>query len=126
MSEPNYDCDKCPGYCCSYDEIALTSKDISRLATHLGLDDEAFITRHTKYGTFNGPAREPMMMKHQPDRHFRTICTFFDTDTRRCTVYDARPDACRDYPHEPRCGYYDFLTFERKLQGKEDHVAVTR
>ena len=32
-----YDCLKCPGYCCSYPVIALTKRDVERLAKHLGI-----------------------------------------------------------------------------------------
>ena len=49
---------------------------------------------------------------------------FFDTDERRCTIYEARPSTCRTYPGG-RCGYYDFLTFERNTQDDPEHVAGT-
>ena len=29
-----YNCSKCPGYCCSYPLIALTKRDVERLAKH--------------------------------------------------------------------------------------------
>ena len=32
-----YSCSKCPAYCCSYPEIEVTTRDIERLAKHLGL-----------------------------------------------------------------------------------------
>jgi hypothetical protein len=32
-----YNCKKCPGYCCSYPLIALTKRDVERLAKHFGL-----------------------------------------------------------------------------------------
>jgi hypothetical protein len=40
-------------------------------------------------------------------------------------VYEARPGVCRKYPDTPRCGYYDFLTFEREQQGDPDYIATT-
>ena len=46
-------------------------------------------------------------------------------ETRRCTIYEARPGACRDYPNGSSCGYYDFLKFEREHQGDEDFIATT-
>jgi len=120
-----YNCTDCPGFCCSYDEILLTDADVARLRAHLGLSEDALIARHTKYGMFHGAARHPLMLKHKPDPHFRTICTFFDPERRCCTIYEARPDTCRNYPHGDMCGYYQFLTFERRLQGDDDYVAVT-
>ena len=35
-----YNCQKCPGYCCSYPLIALTKRDVERLAKHFGLGFE--------------------------------------------------------------------------------------
>jgi len=65
------------------------------------------------------------IMKRQDDEHFGRICQFFDTGARRCTVYEGRPQICRDFPAEKRCGYYDFLEFERRHQEDDNHVAVT-
>ncbi len=38
-------------------------------------------------------------------------CYFLDTHTRRCTVYDKRPNTCRDFPVKvgPRIAYCPFL-----------------
>src|SRR5580765_7545280 len=32
-----YNCAKCPGYCCSYELIPLTKRDVERLAAHAGI-----------------------------------------------------------------------------------------
>ena len=53
-----------------------------------------------------------MVLRHQPDKIYGTICKFINRETRRCTVYEARPEICRSYPGNSRCGYYDFLSFE--------------
>jgi uncharacterized protein len=37
-------------------------------------------------------------------------------------VYEARPTVCREYPNGKRCGYYDFLKFERKHQDDPDFI----
>src|SRR6185312_15774305 len=51
----------------------------------------------------------------------------FDTKERRCTIYKARPAACRDYPgNNCRCGYYDFLMHERRVQDDDTFVAKLR
>jgi len=42
-----------------------------------------------------------------------------------CTIYEARPGVCRKYPDSNRCGYYEFLKFEREQQGDEEMVALT-
>ena len=37
-------------------------------------------------------------------------------------IYEARPDVCREFPNGKKCGYYDFLKFERKHQDDEDFI----
>ena len=101
-----YDCKKCPGYCCSYPLIALTRRDIDRLAKHLGLSPEECERRFTRPS--DGHKR---VMRRKKDVHFGRICRFFDTKNRRCTIYEARPAICREFPGKGRCGYYDFLSF---------------
>ena len=48
-----------------------------------------------------------------------------DQKTRRCGAYEARPGVCRGYPDSPRCGYYEFLKFERAHQGDDKFIALT-
>ena len=115
-----YDCNKCPAYCCSYEHIPVTKKDIRRLAKHFGVDEDKAFRKFTKKG--DGDER---VLRHQDDEHFGTICQFIDSDTRGCTVYEARPAICRDFPGEARCGYYDFLEFERRHQEDPEWVATT-
>jgi len=116
-----YDCTRCPAYCCSYAFIHVTARDIARLARHLGLSAEELRAKHTKQG--RGPRQRAL--RHKSDPHFGTVCRFLDTETRGCTVYQARPAICRDFPGTRRCGYYDFLTFERRSQGDPGWVATT-
>lgn len=117
-----YDCKKCPGYCCSYPLIEVSRADIARLARHFDIDDATAEERFTLYD------REEKVrgLRKQKDEFFGTVCRFFDTKERRCTVYEARPATCRDYPYSKGCGYYQFLKFERDLQGDAKFVAMTR
>lgn len=116
-----YNCDKCPGYCCSYPEIEVTPRDIERLAKHFGLDYKATEARFTKYDE----KEKATLLRHRKDKIFATMCTFFDQDKRRCSVYEARPAVCRAYPDSPRCGYYEFLKFERAHQDDGEFIALT-
>ena len=116
-----YCCDRCPSYCCSYPRIPVKDADIRRLARHLGMTPEAAARKFTKKGEEPGE----VIMRHQPDPVYGTICRFIDLETRRCTVYEARPSICRTYPGNCRCGYYDFLSFERKVQDDPDFVPST-
>lgn len=122
VADNQFDCTTCPGFCCTYDQIDLTPQDVDRLCSHLGISEEKLITKYTKLGMFQGRSRYPLMLKHKSDRHFSKICTFFDGEQRHCTVYDARPEACRAYPHGEKCGYFEFLSFERALHDDKDHV----
>jgi uncharacterized protein len=115
-----YDCSKCPGFCCSYPLIELGKRDIKRLAEHFDVSIAAATNRFTRL-----EGKRKRVMRRKVDEHFGRICRFFDTKKRQCTIYDARPKTCRDYPTQKRCGYYDFLSFERAQQGDKKWVART-
>jgi Fe-S-cluster containining protein len=116
-----YSCLKCPGYCCSYPEIEVTPRDIERLGRHFGLDYKQAEERFTKYD----PVEKVRLLRHRKDKVFDSTCMLFDQEKRRCTVYESRPAVCREYPDSPRCGYYDFLKFERAHQDDPDFIALT-
>jgi len=115
-----YDCSKCPAYCCSYDRIIVTKRDVNRLAKHFGVDDETALNRFTKL------VDGEQVLRHQKDEIYGSVCMFLDVKTRRCTVYEARPGVCREYPEGPRCGYYDFLRWERSHQEDDEFVPLQR
>lgn len=117
--KPQYDCSKCPGYCCSYKRISVSNGDLSRLAKHFGIERETAVRRFTKI------AEGEPVLRHQKDEIYGTICMFFDTNERRCTIYEARPGVCREYPERPRCGYYEFLRWERRHQDDPEFVPLT-
>ncbi len=117
----SYDCAKCPGYCCSYQLIEINKRDITRLARHFELEYSVAEERFTKYDA----SQKARVLRHRKDTVFKTICMFFDQKERRCTVYESRPGVCRDYPLAKRCGYYDFLKFERDQQDDPDYIALT-
>ncbi len=118
-----FDCTKCPGYCCSYPRIEVKASDVKRLARHFGIEVEEAERRFTRsYRSDEGVER---ILRHQKDEIYGSICRFFDTTERRCTVYAARPGVCRQYPNGTKCGYYDFLKFERKHQDDPDFVPLS-
>jgi Fe-S-cluster containining protein len=117
----NYSCAKCPAYCCTYTEIEVTSRDIERLARHFNLRYAQAEERFTKPDA-KGKFR---MMRHRKDTIFDSACMMLDQEKRRCSVYDARPGVCRKYPDTSRCGYYEFLKFERIQQGDKELAALT-
>jgi len=115
----SYDCLKCPAYCCSYERIIVEKKDLTRLARHFGVDVETARKRFTKI------KEKEQVLRHQKDKIYGSVCMFLDLKTRNCTIYDARPGVCHEYPAQNRCGYYDFLKWERKHQEDDTFVPLT-
>jgi uncharacterized protein len=118
---PFYNCDRCPSYCCSYPRIQVEPSDLMRLAKHFGVTEGAA----RKMFVRRGEERGELILRHTPDEIYGTACQFLDRGTRRCSIYEARPAICRNYPGDGRCGYYDFLSFERRAQEDPDHVPST-
>jgi uncharacterized protein len=116
----SFDCTQCPGYCCSHARIAVTDHDVRRLARHLGLSAAVARTRLTRrYKTKDVDER---ILRHRKDSVYASVCALLDRETRRCSVYAARPNVCRRYPYGNRCGYYGFLKFERDFHDDQDFV----
>ena len=79
----------CGGECCS--AVPLSDEEVQRiLAATGGSFDDWFET--TNAGTFTRSKTIPS----DPDVIVYRCC-FFDSDTRICTIYDLRPQICRDY-----------------------------
>lgn len=116
-----YDCTKCPAYCCSvYERVQVTARDIRRLARHFGITPEVATLRYTKlFG-------EEKVLRRKSDPVLGKSCGFLNTQTRRCTIYEARPQVCREFPTTSRCAYYDLLKFERKQQDDPDVLPLVK
>lgn len=114
-----FDCAKCPAFCCSiYEVVAVSDRDLRRLAVHHGLGVKAAETRFTRKHTGD------RVLRRKRDALLGTTCRFLHADTRRCTIYAARPTVCRGYPGQTRCAYYDVVQFERNVQEDEDVVPL--
>lgn len=117
----SYDCSRCSGFCCSYPLIEVTAKDIALLAKYFKISPQKARDKYTK------DAKEPKLTKHRVLRHqyhpvYNTICAFYNPHSWRCTIYDARPDVCHEYPGKGNCAYFNFLDFERRHQRDESVV----
>ena len=82
------DCLKCAN-CCKTTSPLFRDKDISRLAKHLRLKDVDFIEQYLKIDS-------------DGDYVFKSAPCPFLMDDNYCSVYEYRPNACRDYPHTDR------------------------
>jgi uncharacterized protein len=81
-------CGSCMNKCCSQpdDWVYLTARESSRLEIISGVSKEEFTAERENAKT---------------GYVFRTLklpCRFLDSQTGQCTVYEARPMACRLYP----------------------------
>ena len=107
-----YDCAKCIAYCCSiYDRVVVNNRDLKRLARYFGMTPEATEAKYTKRW------KKERILRRSNDPIFGRSCMFLHPETRGCTIYLGRPQVCREYPDQSRCGYYDVLQFEREQQG---------
>jgi len=124
VTAPNklkYDCDKCVAYCCSiYERVQVNVRDVRRLAAHFGVTPEVASARYTKvFG-------KERILRRRADRLFGQACMFLNQETRKCTIYHARPGTCREFPTTTRCAYYDLIEFEREQQNDPDVVPLVK
>lgn len=118
-----FNCEKCPGYCCSYQIIPVKKRDLQRLADHFSISFEEAEKQFVDKG--NKKDGGPYKIKRKKDFWFGKVCRFLDLETRACTIYDARMQICREYP-SGKCGYYEFLKIERETQEDPDLIAITQ
>lgn len=92
-------CSYCPAYCCYRLEgstLYLDAIDINRIARHFNIQD--------------GEVRKRFIVEKNT---FRTgpdgSCIFLNNEQmcRRCTIHEARPRQCREFPYEAPCPYLE-------------------
>ena len=117
----NYDCTKCPAYCCAiYERVQVSKRDIMRLAKHFGVTYETAVVRYTR------PYQNERVLRRKADPILGQACKFLNPETRQCGIYNARPSTCREYPETERCAYYDLIEFERGQQADPDVLPLVR
>jgi Fe-S-cluster containining protein len=79
------DCTTC-AHCCRTLQIVVDAQDIRKLAARLGIKPSQFSRRYVQTAADG--------TKHL----ISTPCAFLGDDNR-CTVYEDRPRACRDFPY---------------------------
>lgn len=85
------DCAACAN-CCKVMTPLLESHDVVRLARHLNMSEAAFRGQYLQ----KEKEEDGHALKGLP-------CPFLKNN--RCSVYDARPDLCRSYPHLQNKGF---------------------
>ncbi len=82
------DCLECAN-CCKTTGPLFTNADIVRIAKHLRLKPQQFISTYLHLDEDND-----YVLQQVP-------CSFLDADNY-CSIYDVRPKACREFPHTNR------------------------
>ena len=85
----HYDCQRCTACCRWPGEVRVGDAEITALARHLGLPDEAFIQQYTRLRFL----RVGLALADNPDGS----CIFLDG--RDCRVQPVKPQQCRDFPN---------------------------
>ncbi|MDR3718835.1 MAG: YkgJ family cysteine cluster protein [Bryobacteraceae bacterium] len=86
--ERQIDCTQCAN-CCRRMIVELTPSEIEVIAAHLCVPVQEVMRKHID--------PEPGDSYHKILRTGHGGCTFLDGS--RCSIYEARPAACRDFPH---------------------------
>jgi len=75
------ECETCNKHCCVY-EVHLTASDIIRLSNYLNISKDKVFEFIDSRG----------ILKKTGD-----YCRFFNEESKLCTIYEHRPEACRYY-----------------------------
>ncbi len=94
------DCLSCAN-CCKTTSPIVRDKDVDRLAKHLRIKPAVLIEKY-------------MYLDADGDYVMNTApCPFLGPDNY-CSVYSARPKACREYPHTDRKNFHQILSLTLK------------
>ncbi|MFV0438138.1 MAG: YkgJ family cysteine cluster protein [Desulfopila sp.] len=101
-------CGYCPAYCCyrlAGATLYLDAIDINRIARHLGITDGEVRKRY-------------IVEKHTFKTRADGSCVFLANDRmcQRCTIHEARPRQCREFPYDAPCPYLEREDLLRRIQ----------
>lgn len=94
------DCLQCAN-CCKTTGPLFTRKDIDRISRHLKMKPAEFEAEYLRIDEDND-----YVLQQVP-------CRFLEEDNR-CSIYDVRPKACREFPHTDRIRQQQILHLTRK------------
>jgi Fe-S-cluster containining protein len=87
--EDQIDCTACAN-CCRVSEVGITERDIEKLAKFLGMTREEFVRDSTQ----QAESGELILKRTEAG------CVFLEGNL--CSVYEARPQNCANFPHVVR------------------------
>ncbi|MEA2116737.1 MAG: YkgJ family cysteine cluster protein [Thermodesulfobacteriota bacterium] len=105
-------CNFCPGYCCyrlKGASLYIMAEDINRIARHLQITDGEVRKRYLE-NRYTFKTRED------------GSCIFLANGRtcKRCSIHEARPKQCRDFPYDKPCPYLEsgelLSTIQHKIE----------
>ena len=84
--EAQIDCRQCAN-CCRVPEVGITERDIEKLAKFIGVTRHEFLRDYTQRDE-----KDALILKRTEEG-----CVFLQDNL--CTVYEARPQNCANFPH---------------------------
>ncbi len=109
-------CNFCPGYCCyrlKGASLYIMAEDINRMARHFKISDgevrKRFLTGRRK-NTFKTRGDDS--------------CIFLANDCgcKRCSIHEARPKQCRDFPQDKPCPYLEDDSLLAEIQPRIENL----
>jgi len=92
-------CNFCPGYCCYRlpgASLLLTAEDINRIARHFAISDGEVRSRYLENKNTFRTREDGSCLFLAPGK----MC-------KRCSIHEARPRQCRDFPYDGPCPYLE-------------------
>lgn len=104
-------CDHCKGTCCSL-PVEVKAEDLVRIGVM-----DAFELEDNMKRIFKRLSKDGLVEHYHAKSETFTLtrmangdCLYLDPSSRRCTIYERRPDTCRNHPQiGPRSGYCAFI-----------------
>jgi Fe-S-cluster containining protein len=94
------DCLDCAN-CCKTTSPIFRDVDIKRISKELRMKESQFISNYLK-------------MDEDSDYVLKSSPCYFLGDDNKCSIYDVRPLACREYPHTDRKNMHQILSLTEK------------
>lgn len=87
-------CALCEGFCCCGESgyIWLSKTEIEAIAAFKNMDTPEFLS------DFCIKEGYKYSLKEKDAGVLGVACIFFDTERKKCQIYEARPKQCRDFP----------------------------
>ncbi len=109
-------CNFCPGYCCYRIESAslyIMAEDINRMARHFNITDGEVRKRYIE-GKNTFKTRED------------GSCIFLANDRmcKRCSIHEARPTQCRNFPYDKPCPYLENASLLAVIQPRIEQSLI--